>query len=182
MGLCFWALGHWSLLICCGFPLHLPDESEDLMIWRAWWENYSDLGRVTPNLISVGPRRIIPTSSFPATISGGQAVRLLTLVWGWEQDFELPSLSAGVCFHDRWWVVTWLYCPPLPALEGDFLCQQTCYTSRGNSICLWEQVQKASPLSCTASLGPEATLHSFKALRVTCCSLSALKSTTQKLV
>ena len=63
-------------------------------------------------------------------------MRLLMMAWGWEQNFELPSLSAGVCFHDRWWVVTWLYCLSLPALEGDFLCQQTCYTSRGNSICL----------------------------------------------
>lgn len=104
-------------------------------------------GQGDPELDPYRPLRLIPTSSLPGPISGGQAVRLLMLEWGWERDFELAFLSAGVCFHDRWWVVTWLYCPPLLALKGDFLCQQTCYTSRGNSICLCGQVQKALLLS-----------------------------------
>ena len=118
----------------------------DLMIWRpderttAIWAGW--LRTWSPRAPPANPYFVSPSP-----LSGGQAVRLLMLVWGWEQDFKLASLSAGVCFQGRWRVVTWLYCPPLPALEGDFFCQQMCYTSRGNGICLWGQVQKASLLS-----------------------------------
>lgn len=58
MELLFWAFVHWSLFICCFlgflFFLHLTGKSgfDDL---ETWWENYSNLGRVTPNLIPTGP-------------------------------------------------------------------------------------------------------------------------------
>lgn len=63
-------------------------------------------GQGDPELDPYRPLQLILTPTLPGLISGGQAMRLLMLVWGWEQDFELASLSAGVCFHDRWWVVT----------------------------------------------------------------------------
>lgn len=63
-------------------------------------------GQGDPELDPYRPLQLILTSTLPGLISGGQAMRLLMLVWGWEQDFELASLSAGVCFHDRWWMVT----------------------------------------------------------------------------
>lgn len=67
-------------------------------------------GQVDPKLDLHSPLWIIPCLS-PHSLSAFQEVRHDVTV-GVGVGFELPSLSAGVCFHDRWWVMTCLYCLP----------------------------------------------------------------------
>ena len=141
--------GLWDTDLCLSAMVFPFLSQRRVTIW--WFEGADERTAVIwagwPRTWSLQAQQANPYLVFPSPHLRRSGSGVLTMAWGWEQDFELPSLSAGVCFHDRWWVLTWLYCPSLPALEGDFLRQQTCYTSRGNSICLWGQVQEVPLLS-----------------------------------
>lgn len=157
----------------------LSQESDNLMIWRDWWENCLLIWAGWPRTWSLQAQQAnpYPRLSQPHFRRSGSEVADDGVGVG--AGHFWASLSVSWCLFSRQMVGGDVaHCPS--CLPWGRFPLTMCYTSRGNGICSEDRSRRYPYSLSVASLALKATPCSFKAQRVTSCSQLVLMATAKE--